>query len=417
MRSPVFPSLVLVSTALVATSFACSSSRESGFEDGSSSGSSGTSSGSSGFGGTDGGGSSGGLPCIPDPKNAEIPGNGCDDDGDGVVDNAPSCDDSLAEAGSAEEFARALGICTKASDKGYGLVSATFTRGYNDTGAPKAEQHGVLPKFGNVIVPREGKRIGVLSTGYAKEFNGNGQQPFGGVLCTNPPCDLFNPPQINGKDWWGPIGAPKFTLPPDYPKPAGNCPINKTVKDVINLKLELKAPQNAKGIKFDFNFYSGEWPAYICSDFNDGFIAYLKAKGFNNGTADNISFDKDKNPVSVNNGFFDRCTPAVKTGCAGKTQKDSVCPGGVAELEGTGFGQNGKWCDAFDPPQGGPQQSTNGGATGWLQSQAPVEPGETFTLEFIIWDTGDGVLDSSVLLDNFQWAEGAVTTGTVRPPR
>ncbi len=416
MRSPVFPSLVLVSAALVATSFACSSSRESGFEDGSSSGSSGTSSGSSGFGGTDGGGSSGGLPCIPDPKNAEIPGNGCDDDGDGVVDNAPSCDDSLAEAGSAEEFARAMGICTKASDKGYGLVSATFTRGYNRQDAPKPQQHGVLPKFGDVIVPREGKRIGVLSTGYAKEFDGNGTEPFGGITCSNP-CIL---PKLNGKDWWTSGLDPdrgNGSAPPGFPKPAQGCKGAMGVNDVINLKLELKAPPNAKGIKFDFNFYSGEWPAYICTPFNDGFIAYLKAKGFNNGTADNISFDKDKNPVSVNNGFFDRCTAGVKTGCAGDTQKDSVCPGGVAELGGTGYGQNGKWCEPFPAPAGGSQTSANGGATGWLQSQAPVEPGETFTIEFMIWDTGDGVLDSSVLLDNFQWAEGAVTTGTVRPPR
>jgi hypothetical protein len=44
-----------------------------------------------------------------------------------------------------------------------------------------------------------------------------------------------------------------------------------------------------------------------------------------------------------------------------------------------------------------------------------VQPGETFTLEFFIWDTGDGVLDSSVLLDNFQWVEGEVQTSTERP--
>ena len=57
------------------------------------------------------------------------------------------------------------------------------------------------------------------------------------------------------------------------------------------------------------------------------------------------------------------------------------------------------------------------GATGWLTSQAPVSPGEEFTLEFMIWDAGDGILDSSVLLDNFTWVEGEVTTATDRPPR
>lgn len=378
---------------------ACSSNeRSSGFED--PAGSSGAPGSSGGFGGAEAGA---GKPCVPDPANYDIPGNNCDDDGDGTVDNPPSCDDGLSQNGSAEDFARAIGICTKASDKGYGLVSASFTRGYNRNDSPKAEQHGVLPKFGSVIKPREGKSLGVLSTGFAQEFNGAPGEPFGGISGGEP----------NGKDWYNSLfqingsGA----APPGFPKAAQGCQQRNVVHDVINLKLELKAPRNASGVKFDFNFYSGEWPAYICTPFNDGFIAYLSAKGFNGGAPDNMSFDKDKNPVSVNNGFFDRCTPNVEVGCAGQSTKQSQCPGGTAELEGTGFGQTGKWCSQF----GGNDTSVNGGATGWLTSQAPVAPGETFTLELMIWDTGDGVLDSSVLIDNFSWAEGEVTTTTDRP--
>jgi hypothetical protein len=49
------------------------------------------------------------------------------------------------------------------------------------------------------------------------------------------------------------------------------------------------------------------------------------------------------------------------------------------------------------------QTSSGGGATGWLTSTAPVTPGETITLEFIIWDTGDNQYDSSVLLDYLTW--------------
>jgi hypothetical protein len=33
----------------------------------------------------------------------------------------------------------------------------------------------------------------------------------------------------------------------------------------------------------------------------------------------------------------------------------------------------------------------------------------------MIWDTGDGDLDSSVLLDNFKWVAGEVVTSTGRP--
>jgi hypothetical protein len=399
--------IVLAFAGSAAALLACSSKTDrSGFGEGSSGGSVGSSGGT--FDDADGGGKG----CVPDPKNYDIPGNGCDDDGDGTVDNPPTCDGSLSAGGTAEDFAKAMGICASASKDGYGLVSASFTRGYGRGDSSKAEQHGILPKFGDVIQPREGDRLGVLSTGYAQEYNGGSGKPFGGFQ-----DGPFGPVPV-GKDWWNSfINPANGAAPPGFPKPASGCEQSEEVNDVINVKLELKAPQNASGIRFDFNFFSGEWPAFVCSKFNDGFIAYLSAKGFNGGTPDNMSFDKDNNPVSVNNGFFDRCTAGVQTGCADKKNLTSVCPGGPGELAGTGFGIVGQWC--ANPPYagGGNDTSTNGGATGWLTSQAPVEAGETFKLELMIWDTGDGLLDSSVLLDNFTWVEGEVQTATARPPR
>jgi len=284
-------------------------------------------------------------------------------------------------------------------------VSAKFTKGYKLGDAPATAQHGVLPKFGDVIKPREGGRLGVLSTGYAEEFDGPGQAAFG----------LSNAPGNSGVDWNNSRANPgNGALPPGFPKAAQGCQQAPDANDMIDLVLTLKAPKNGTGIAFDFNFFSSEWPAYICSRFNDGFIAYLSAKGFNGGTPDNISFDKDKNPVSVNNGFFDRCTSGVQTGCApGAVRATSQCPGGTSELAGTGFGMVGAWCGEFT---GSSTPSANGGATGWLTSQASVQADETFTLELMIWDTGDGDLDSSVLLDNFRWLGGKVSTGTSRPP-
>ena len=388
--------------------FACGSSKSSGFDDGtgSSSGSSGSSSGILGNPTGEGGA---GKPCAPAAGNFDIPGNGCDDDNDGTVDNPPTCDGSLAASGSAEDFAKAIGLCATAAKDGYGLVSATFTRGYKRTDAPKAEQHGVLAKFGDVIKPREGKQLGVLSTGYAQEYNGGANTPFGGTTGTEGSQSY----KLNGKNWWNwnaLFPTANGSAPPGFPKAADGCKQGSDVNDVIDVKLEIKAPANAAGVKFDFNFYSGEWPAFICSPFNDGFIAYLSAKGFNGGVADNMSFDSKKNPVSVNNGFFDRCTPSASIGCRGGSPGTSTCPGGAEELAGTGFGILGNYC-------GGGGQTVAGGATGWLSSQAAVTPGETFTLDLMIWDTGDGDLDSSVLLDNFQWIGGAeVVTSTGRPP-
>ena len=258
----------------------------------------------------------------------------------------------------------------------------------------------MLPKFGDVLKPREGKRLGVLSSGYAQEYDGAPGRRFG----NSTPAD--NRPAY-GKNW-----ATTGKLPSGFPKAANGCEQAKDVHDVIDIVLTLKAPNNASGVQFDLNFFSSEWPAYICSKYNDGFIAYLSAKGFNNGTPDNMSFDAKKNPVSVNNGFFDRCTPNVDIGCADTAiPGTSQCPGGTGELAGTGFAEVGQWCSIYS----GNKSSSAGGATGWLTSKAPVQAGETFTLELMIWDTGDSDLDSSVLLDNFKWAEGEVTVVTDRP--
>ena len=377
--------------------FACSSAKKSGFDDGDAGAGNGTIGGGTLGGGDDAGT---GKPCAPAKGNWDIPGNNCDDDADGTIDNPPTCDDSLSETGSAADFAKALGICATADKDGYGLVSAKFTRGHGNTQTPSPSQAGVLPKFGDVLKPREGKRLGVLSSGYAQEYDGAQGRRFGND-------SLSTVGQTTWKDW-GSGG----TLPNGFPKAANGCDQASDVHDVIDVVLTLKAPNNASGVQFDLNFFSSEWPAFICSQFNDGFIAYLSAKGFNGGTPDNMSFDAKKNPVSVNNGFFDRCTPNVQTGCAPAAKKaTSQCPGGTAELKGTGYGVDGKWCDGV----GGKDVSSAGGATGWLTSKAPVQAGETFTLELIIWDTGDGQLDSSVLLDNFKWAEGEVTVATDRP--
>jgi hypothetical protein len=336
------------------------------------------------------------LPCTPSSTNAEIAGNNCDDDGDGTVDNVPVCDNGLSATGDASAFAHAIGICDDSTAKGYGLVSATYTRGYQSTDAPHAEQHSIMPKFGDVIKPHEGSMLGVISSGYALEFDG----PSG--------VGTFN----SGKDWdnygTGNTGKPgNGKAPPGFPKKSAGCPQNETVNDAVDVKLTLKVPSNAHGFKFDLNFYSGEWPGFVCSPFNDAFIAYLTRDGA--ATGDNISFDPKGNPISVNAGFLDRCTPNSDTGCnknAGAIPGTAACGAGTAELKGTGFFNEGTWC--------GTQTATGGAATGWLTSSASVNPGETITLELVVWDAGDGVLDSTTLLDNFRWTADSIGTGTGR---
>jgi hypothetical protein len=329
--------------------------------------------------------------CAPAPGNFDFPGNGCDDDADGRVDASDACDDALPVTGDAQAFVKALDLCKSATDSTWGLVSAKFTRGWNTQQPPDDGQHGILPRFGVNVKPRAGASLGVLSTGFAREFNNEAGNPAG----------------MDGLFQGGRPMTEAGAVPPGYPRPAAGCEIATDVHDVISVELEIKAPTNARGISFDFNFYSGEWPQFVCTRFNDGFAAFLRAKGFGGGVLDNISFDANKNPVSVNNGFFDRCTPNTMTGCQGGPPKTAACPGGEDELAGTGFATRGMYC--------GTKESSGGGATGWLTSQAPIEPGETFKLDLVIWDTGDAKYDSSVLLDHFTWLQGPTVTKTERP--
>jgi hypothetical protein len=349
----------------------------------------------------DGSASDGGCP-PPDPGNYDIPGNGCDDDGDGKVDDTPVCDKGLALTGSAGDFVKALGLCqtaTGSNDPKWGVVSAAYTQGYaGATGQPDPSQHGILGKFGAVWVPREGFSLGTLSSGYARAYDD--------------PSGTSTAFKDGDYDIQG-VGAVPKGAPPGYPKAAKGCPIDSDVYDPIALTVTIKVPLNAKGFQFDFNFGSGEWPEWVCSHYNDSFVAWLKSAAWSGNAGDlNISFDSQKNPVSVNNGFFQVCSPSkAMVGCqeannGGYTQQ---CPLGSAALKGTGFDDSGQWC--------GNQTSSGGGATAWLTTKAPAKPGEVLTVQFIVWNTGDGNLDSSVLLDHWVWQPGPTSTGTMRPPQ
>ncbi len=331
--------------------------------------------------------------CTPNPLNFDVPGNGCDDDGNGLVDDLPACDTGLSTSGPATDFARAIGLCsgTKpaiADATHWGLVSATYTQGYNNNTAPNAAQHGIQAKFGTNVNARQGAALGILSSGYAANQDGCGTTTF------KYGCSMTGP------------GSP----PPGYPKAASGCPGSNAANDISTIVLKVKVPANAKGLAYDFNFFSGEWPEWVCTAYNDSFVAWLTSAAFQGKAGDfNISFDSNNNPVSVNNNFFQVCSPANATvGCDGSSPKTDACSLGNTQLQGTGFFIPG------DSTCG--QNDSGGGATGWLTTQAPVQPGETMTIQFMVWDTGDQIYDSSVLLDNWQWQATATTVTTGRPP-
>jgi hypothetical protein len=88
--------------------------------------------------------------------------------------------------------------------------------------------------------------------------------------------------------------------------------------------------------------------------------------------------------IAVNSAFSDCCW---YNGCAG------FDPATATDIAGTGFECAADGADGF----------ANGSSTGWLQTSWPIVGGETFALTFHIHDTNDGVWDSEVILDAFEF--------------
>jgi hypothetical protein len=290
-----------------------------------------------------------------------------DENCDGQVDNVlpAGCDDNIAlEDADANNGARAVDLCqfTTPDDPKWGVLAAQYVRA-NGAATGYSSSIGIMSDFGPNVNVQGGTRMLAISSGRSR-------LPSQPGACGSLTCNT------TGK------GTPPAGFPQDVP----NCSGSKSINDDIGLEVKVRAPKNATGYKFNFKFYSFEYPEWVCTSYNDQFIALVNPPpmGSING---NISFDKNKNPVSVNIAFFDVCDP----------DPQHPCPLGPGEMVGTGFNQ---W--------------NNAGGTSWLATQAPINGGEEFSIRFAIWDTGDQAYDSTALIDGFQWIAngGTVQVGT-----
>ncbi len=310
----------------------------------------------------------------PDPMTGMVP-EPADEDCDGTKDNpeAMLCDTGLPLApGSAMDAAKAIELCKVASGpKDWGVVTAKFT-GADGSAAGITDQVGVMPKFGNVISARGGDSLFVLASGKARTVGQAG-------ACGTCSCGT------------GVQGTPPTGFPQD-----NGCGTADVIYDDRALELEIRAPSNAVGYGFDFRFFTFEYPDYVCSYVNDQFIALVNPPptGSLNG---NIAFDNMSNPVSVNIAFFDVCNVP-----------GDPCNANAAEMGNTGFDV---WNCGFNDGYAG--------GTSWLHTVAPVTGGQTFTIRFAIWDTGDSLLNSTSIIDNWVWVAngGTVTVGTNPVPQ
>ncbi len=314
------------------------------------------------------------LDCDPavGPGAFDWPGNLKDEDCNGIVDDGIlSCDTGLALASAdPKDHARAIGLCqfTTAAEKKWGVIEAKLVQA-DATSAPASPQYGILPQFGNASNnPREGSRLAAYSSGTAR-------RPIDPSY-VNPNGSGYNP-------------GTTVSYPTGFPKNSASCPTaGGGANDSSGLWLKIRVPTNALSFKYRFRFFSAEYPEWVCTYFNDIFIALLygSQNPYTATKSYNISFDSNNNPVSVNVGFFD-------------------IPGGPnvinhADLIGTGM-------------DGSCSGQSCGGATNWLMSSAPVTPGETITMHFSIWDTGDYAWDSTVLIDGWEWSPTTASIETL----
>jgi len=361
-----------------------------------------------------------GTPSLVNPGAFEVAGNMVDDDCDGVADNpVVGCDGALASNSSnAIDYAKAIDICqvTTAnpplSQKKWGVISGGFYLA-DGTGNPAANSRSIRLGYGTNVAPLGGSQLAVLSSGVAAAQNAPNN--------TNPAYASFQTGQSMGTssgapaDW---LAANGGNLPnaPGCPDPGST-----TAYDPIELQLQVRVPTNAHSFSVSTDFYSSEYPEWVCSPYNDFFLllldsAFVPGAGQSPNPADkNLAFydpppaGGSVYPVGVNlsygnTGLFTQCLNG-NTGCgAGSTAgTTSVCTG-TTQLAGTGFQQAVTGCGT---------NNLMGGATGWLTTSGNVVPGETITLRFVIWDTSDEIYDSLVLLDNFQWSVDASTPGTI----
>jgi len=342
------------------------------------------------------------------PGAFDAPGNGVDDDCNGVIDDTIAlCDQNLtSDTTDAMDYAKAIDLCQTATmaDLKWGVIDAALTLP-DGTGVPDTSSHSIRHKFGTGTMPQGGLSFALLSSGVAASEGDMNPAYHDWVSYTSTKTSGF-PADF--------LAANGGNLPnaPGCPSPSG-----AGANDPVMLTLHVRVPSNAHSFSIKSNFYSAEFPEFTCTAYNDFFIILLDSTyaGTPSNPADkNLAFYTQPNttnqyPIGVNlaygnTGLFTQCVNGA-TGCAGTHPGTISTCVGSSDLTGTGFDTvNSGECDG---------SSLEGGATGWLTTTGNVVPGEVITVRIAIWDTSDHLYDSLALVDAFTWSVDAANPGTV----
>jgi hypothetical protein len=330
--------------------------------------------------------------CDPmiNPSALDVPGDGHDQDCDGAdATELPSCDGQLDASGEdPDDAARALGLCSFPTFRSrlWGVTATRFLRLNGSEELEDPRQVWISERFGAVSAV-EGHKLLVLSTGVARDISDPDYTPE---------CDVFSSIQdALGEHWSG--GA---TPPAGYPKDSSQCAANTSSMGIpayndVGLEIELHVPTNAHSFSFDSIFFTYEYPDFVCSPFNDFFLAFVDPAPADL-TDGNVLFDDNGDNAGVNTALLSVCRENLD-----RSGRPISCQQGAELLAGTGFDEGESTCAAEVAKQD--WVDIGGGSTGWLRTTVPVEPGSDVTLRFVLWDSGDPLLDSTVAIDNFRF--------------
>lgn len=149
-----------------------------------------------------------------------------------------------------------------------------------------------------------------------------------------------------------------------------------TANDLIWMDFSVEVPGGTYGWTMDFNFITAEYPNWVGTEYNDILVVWNTSEAYTG----NVCFVGDE-PCTVT-----ALEAAIEDAANGGAIHTSP------KMAGTGMKAN-----------GGLLGTPGGGATGWYQMQGQSVPEETLEITIALFDMGDSLWDTIVLLDNWRW--------------